>query len=273
MNNKCAVILAGGEGKRMKSDIPKPMNEVLGKPMLRWVIDAVKAAGIDDICVVTGFKTEVTEAYLDSLPFAVSHVLQSERLGTGHAVMMAKDFLNEKGGDVVILCGDAPFMDTETIAKEEMYDGFYGICTNLLPPSEKNPDGTEAMEILRINHMRWQIEDCFRELKTEFKSRPVYLSRENRIKAHFLLCSLSLILLKYLEKSLKDHGLTAFSTEKLLNQLRDMELVHLKGFGYIPASNPSPILSALQDIFRIPIGKEIITEKSMKKITAVSLKP
>ena len=116
MNNKCAVILAGGEGKRMKSDLPKPMNEVLGKPMLRWVIDAVKEAGIDDICVFTGFKTEITEAYLDALPFAVSHVLQSERLGTGHAVMMAKDFLKEKGGDVVILCGDAPFMDTATIA-------------------------------------------------------------------------------------------------------------------------------------------------------------
>ena len=116
MNKKCAVILAGGEGKRMKSDIPKPMNEVLGKPMLRWVIDSVKAAGIDDICVVTGYKTEITEAYLDSLPFEVSHVLQSERLGTGHAVMMAKDFLKEKGGDVVILCGDAPFMDTQTIA-------------------------------------------------------------------------------------------------------------------------------------------------------------
>ena len=116
MNNKCAVILAGGEGKRMKSDIPKPMNEVLGKPMLRWVIDSVKAAGIDDICVVTGYKTEITEEYLHSLPFEVSHVLQSERLGTGHAVMMAKDFLKEKGGDVVILCGDAPFMDTKTIA-------------------------------------------------------------------------------------------------------------------------------------------------------------
>lgn len=116
MNNKCAVILAGGEGKRMKSELPKPMNEVLGKPMLRWVIDAVKAAGVDDICVVTGFKTEITEAYLASLPFAVQHVLQSERLGTGHAVMMAKDFLKEKGGDVVILCGDAPFMDAQTIA-------------------------------------------------------------------------------------------------------------------------------------------------------------
>ena len=164
-------------------------------------------------------------------------------------------------------------IDTETIAKEEMYDGFYGICTNLLPPSEDDPNGTDALEILRINHMRWQIEDCFRELKTEFKSRPVYLSRENRIKAHFLLCSLSLILLKYLEKTLTDHGFTDFSTEKLLDQLRDMELVHFKGFGYVPASNPSPILSALQDIFRIPISKEIITEKSMKKIVAVSPRP
>ncbi len=164
-------------------------------------------------------------------------------------------------------------LDTETIAKEEMYDGFYGICTNLLPPSEDHPDGTDALEILRINHMRWQIEDCFREMKTEFKSRPVYLSKENRIKAHFLLCSLSLILFKYLEKALKDHDFNDFSTEKLLSQLRDMELVHFKGFGYVPASNPSPILSALQDIFNVPLNKEIITEKGMKKITSVSSKP
>ena len=112
---KCAVILAGGEGKRMKSDIPKPMNEVLGKPMLRWVIDAVKEAGIDDICVVTGYKKEITEEYLKGLPFEVGTVYQSERLGTGHAVMMAEEFLRREGGDVVILCGDAPFMDAETI--------------------------------------------------------------------------------------------------------------------------------------------------------------
>lgn len=113
--NKCAVILAGGEGKRMKSDIPKPMNEVLGRPMLRWVIDAVRDAGVEDICVVTGFKKEITEAYLSSLPFPVATAYQSERLGTGHAVMMARAFLEEKGGDTVILCGDAPFMDADTI--------------------------------------------------------------------------------------------------------------------------------------------------------------
>ena len=112
---KCAVILAGGEGKRMKSDIPKPMNEVQGKPMLRWVIDAVRQAGVDSICVVTGFKKEVTEEYLNSLPFSVETVYQSERLGTGHAVMMAEEFLRRNTGDVVILCGDAPFMDAGTI--------------------------------------------------------------------------------------------------------------------------------------------------------------
>ena len=113
--NKCAVILAGGEGKRMKSNIPKPMNEVLGKPMLRWVIDAVREAGVENICVVTGFKKEITEDYLASLPFPVETAYQSERLGTGHAVMMARAFLEKQGGDVVILCGDAPFMDTDTI--------------------------------------------------------------------------------------------------------------------------------------------------------------
>ena len=113
--NKCAVILAGGEGKRMKSDIPKPMNKVLGKPMLGWVLDAVRAAGVEDICVVTGYRKEVTEDYLSSLPYVVETAYQSERLGTGHAVMMARSFLENEGGDVVILCGDAPFMDADTI--------------------------------------------------------------------------------------------------------------------------------------------------------------
>ena len=113
--NKCAVILAGGEGKRMKSDIPKPMNKVLGKPMLGWVLDAVRAAGVKDICVVTGYRKEVTEDYLSSLPYVVETAYQSERLGTGHAVMMARSFLENEGGDVVILCGDAPFMDSDTI--------------------------------------------------------------------------------------------------------------------------------------------------------------
>lgn len=113
--NKCAVILAGGEGKRMGSEKPKTLCEVLSKPMLRWVIDAVKDAGIDDICIVKGYRAEYIDEYVSTLEFPVETVLQAERLGTGHAVMMARAFLEARGGSVVILGGDAPFVDADTI--------------------------------------------------------------------------------------------------------------------------------------------------------------
>lgn len=112
---KCAVILAGGEGKRMGSDKPKTLCEVLSKPMLRWVIDAIRDAGIDDICIVKGYRAEFIDEYVSTLGFPVHTVLQSERLGTGHAVMMAREYLEERGGSVVILGGDAPFVDAGTI--------------------------------------------------------------------------------------------------------------------------------------------------------------
>ena len=116
MKNASAIILAGGEGKRMKSNRPKVLSEVMFQPMLKWVIDAVKAAGIEDICVVTGSKREFVEDYLKTLPFEVETVYQPERLGTGHAVMMAIPFLEKhRGSDVLILNGDAPFIAVDTI--------------------------------------------------------------------------------------------------------------------------------------------------------------
>lgn len=117
----CAVILAGGEGKRMKSDKPKTLSPVLGKPMLRWVISALTKAGIDDICVVKGYKKECIEEYLKTLDIKIDSVFQAERLGTGHAVMMAKDFLKKHSQNVVILNGDAPFMTAETIKNSLHY--------------------------------------------------------------------------------------------------------------------------------------------------------
>lgn len=115
-NKACAVILAGGEGKRMKSDRPKVLAEVLKKPLLRWVIDAVRAAGIEDICVITGSKREYVEDYLSTLPFAVQSAYQAERLGTGHAVMQAMDFLRQHSDQkVFILNGDAPFISAKTL--------------------------------------------------------------------------------------------------------------------------------------------------------------
>ncbi len=111
----CAVLLAAGEGKRMKSGKPKVMLEVLLKPMLGWVMDAARAAGVGDICVVTGHLEEQVKAYLGKDAVTVT---QHERKGTGHAVMMARDFLEaHRGGRVLIACGDAPFLDSFTITQ------------------------------------------------------------------------------------------------------------------------------------------------------------
>ena len=112
------IILAGGQGKRMKIDSPKALCRVLGEPMLEWVMSACEKAGLENICVVKGFAGEQIDAYVESRKSSakVSTVLQSERLGTGHAVMMAEDFLRAHiGGNTLILCGDAPFIDATTI--------------------------------------------------------------------------------------------------------------------------------------------------------------
>lgn len=113
MNSVCTVILAAGEGTRMKSSKPKVMAEVLFKPMIDWVISAAKNGGAGDICVVKGHKSEILQEHLGE---KYKTVLQSQRLGTGHAVMQARDFIKEHTpGDVLILNGDAPLMDSETI--------------------------------------------------------------------------------------------------------------------------------------------------------------
>lgn len=109
-----AVILAGGQGKRMKADIPKPLFKVLGEPMLEWVISACEEAGVSDICVIKGFMGEMIDDYLGG---RYRTALQAERLGTGHAVMQAIPFLNEdKSGHTLVLCGDAPFIDADTLS-------------------------------------------------------------------------------------------------------------------------------------------------------------
>lgn len=113
---RSAVILAGGSGKRMKSDSPKVLHEVLGKPMLEWVLDSCEEAGIDRVCVVKGFASEMIDEYFDKSGKKAETVMQAERLGTGHAVMMATDFIAEDpDGDIIVLYGDAPFIDCDTI--------------------------------------------------------------------------------------------------------------------------------------------------------------
>lgn len=112
MNKNGAVILAGGKGTRMKSELPKVMCEVLGRPMIDYVIDSCTAAGCD-ICVIVGYKARIVEQFVSG---RCETALQSPQLGTGHAVMQADSFIKRHfGGNVLVLCGDAPLMDADTI--------------------------------------------------------------------------------------------------------------------------------------------------------------
>jgi transposase len=144
-------------------------------------------------------------------------------------------------------------LDQDTIAKEEAYDGFYAVCTNL---------EDDATTIAKINHNRWEIEECFRLLKTDFKARPVYLSRDDRIKAHFTTCFLSLTLFRYLEKQLKN----TYTSTEIIEQLRNMNFYSIPGEGYIPTYTRTDLTDALHDTFGFRTDYQIVGLKQMKKI-------
>lgn len=144
-------------------------------------------------------------------------------------------------------------INQDVIINEEAFDGFYAVCTNL---------EDDAPTIAKINHKRWEIEECFRLLKTDFKARPVYLSRDDRIKAHFTTCFLSLTVYRYLEKRLKEK----FTSSEIINQLRDMNLYSIPGEGYIPIYTRTDFTDALHEAFGFRTDYQIVTTKQMKKI-------
>ena len=144
-------------------------------------------------------------------------------------------------------------INNEIIEKEEKFDGFYGVCTNL----EDN-----AEEIIKVNQRRWEIEESFRIMKSEFKARPVYLSRDDRITAHFTTCFLSLVLLRFLEKRLEEK----YSSSILIDCLREMNFMESIGNGYIPTYTRTDLTDDLHDKFGFRTDYQIITNPSLKKI-------
>ena len=144
-------------------------------------------------------------------------------------------------------------LNLEQIKKEEQYDGFYGVCTNL---------EDDAEDIIKVNQRRWEIEESFRILKSEFKARPVYLSRDDRITAHFTTCFLSLVLHRYLEKRLEEK----YTSSEIIDTLRNMNLNKIDTIGYIPAYTRTNITDELHNKFDFRTDLEITTKKKMKKI-------
>ena len=145
-------------------------------------------------------------------------------------------------------------LDEEQVAKEEVYDGFYAVITNL----EGDID-----EIIKINKQRWEIEENFRIMKTEFEARPVYVRRDDRIKAHFMTCFISLLLYRLLEKKIGDK----YTTEQIIETLRAMKLTLLNtANGYVPSYTRTEITDTLHKNFGFRTDYEFIKKSTMRNI-------
>lgn len=111
-----AVVLAAGKGTRMKSDLPKVLVPVAGRPMIEYVLDALRAGGIDDLLVVVGYRADTVREQLRGRP-GITFVDQTEQLGTGHAVMVCRDELSKRSdAAVLVVAGDSPMMQSSSIA-------------------------------------------------------------------------------------------------------------------------------------------------------------
>lgn len=146
------------------------------------------------------------------------------------------------------------YLDTDKINSEALYDGLYAVCTDLLDD--------DVSEILKVSEGRWQIEQCFRIMKTDFSARPVYLQDENRIKAHFLICFLALLVYRILEKKL-DYKYTC---DTILDTLKGMNFAEIQDQGFIPLYKREKITDDLHDICGFRTDYQFITKSQMKTI-------
>lgn len=144
-------------------------------------------------------------------------------------------------------------LNQEQIDNEAKYDGLYAVCTNL---------EYDVANIIKINQKRWEIEECFRIMKTEFKARPVYLSRKDRITAHFITCFTALIIYRILEKKLNGK----YTCEEIINTIRSMDMMIAPGEGYVPTYTRTDLTDALHEAFGFRTDYQITSQKNMRKI-------
>ena len=146
------------------------------------------------------------------------------------------------------------YLDTDKIENEALYDGLYAVTTDLLDDDVK--------DILKVSEGRWEIEECFRIIKTDFEARPVYLQNEIRIKAHFLICFLSLVIYRYLEKSLGN----IYTCETILDKLKTMNFADVQEQGFIPLYTRDKLTDTLHSVCGFETDFQFITKSQMKTI-------
>lgn len=151
------------------------------------------------------------------------------------------------------------YVDQSVIEAEEKYDGFYAVCTNL---------DDSVSSIVKINKRRWEIEECFRIMKTDFEARPVYLKRQDRIMAHFITCFIALIVYRYLERKLDNK----YTIDQILPTLQEMDFMKYEGKGYQPVYTRTKITDALHEAFGFCTSKQIVPIAKMRNIISQTKK-
>lgn len=144
-------------------------------------------------------------------------------------------------------------LNEDTAAEEARYDGFYAVCSNL---------DEQAATIAKINRQRWEIEECFRIMKTNFKARPVYLHKDERIKAHFMTCFLALIIFRFLEKKIKYQ----YTSNKIIETLREMNFLVLNKEDLIPTYTRTDLTDTLHEAFKFRTDYQILSKKTLRNI-------
>ena len=145
-------------------------------------------------------------------------------------------------------------IDYEKIKEEEKYDGMYAICTDLLDD--------DVSDLIHVSEGRWQIENCFRILKTEFSARPVYVRNDDRIKAHFLVCFLALLIFRLLEKKLDKK----YTCSEILDTLKEMNFADIEEQGYMPLYSRTKLTDALHEVCNFRTDYQFISKRKMKTI-------
>lgn len=146
-------------------------------------------------------------------------------------------------------------LNLDAISEEEKFDGFYGICTDLTQPPSR---------IIEMNHNRWESEDAFRVIKTDFKGRPVFVWTTEHIRAHFMICFITLLLFRILEKQLN----YKYTSSTIIAKLREMSMNIVRGEGYKPDFIRDDLTDDLHDKAGFRLDTEIVTRQKIKAIIA-----
>lgn len=244
---------------QIKADPSKHMNELYYK---EEVYGTKRVPG--QLMIVTyspkyaAYQKKIREAQLERAEKMVeSSRVKKQRKNPNDPARFIKTVNTTKDGEVAE--EKTYSIDQDKVDNEAMYDGFYAVCTNLVDD--------KVEEILAVSEGRWEIEESFRIMKTDFRARPVYVRKEDSIKAHFLVCFMALLLFRLLEQKINTEE-KQYTACNIISTLRDYNVLRVNGYGYLPEYKRTDLTDRLHEVFSFRTDTEIVPTAKMRNIIA-----